>query len=138
MWQEMIRQWWRLMFWWLPHSDAGTDSVVSDRVKPEPGAQPSSGASEKPAQPQAAASEKPAEPAPAAAPAAAKRDDLTSIKGIGEAMEKKLNAAGVTSFGELASADADDLTATLKKSQPVLSASKVQGWIEEARQRATH
>ncbi|MBA1145881.1 DUF4332 domain-containing protein [Ectothiorhodospiraceae bacterium WFHF3C12] len=125
MFQEMFRQWWRLMFWWLPHNDAGTDSVVSDRVRPEPGSQPS---------PEDSSVPKP----PPAAEATSAQDDLTSIKGIGEAMEKKLNAAGVSSFSELAAADADDLTATLKKSQPVLSAAKVQGWIDEARQRSAH
>ncbi|MGH1357067.1 MAG: 50S ribosomal protein L21, partial [Thalassovita sp.] len=38
----------------------------------------------------------------AAAPAAAGGDDLKTLSGVGPALEKKLNAAGVTSFAQIA------------------------------------
>ncbi|PHP29142.1 50S ribosomal protein L21 [Limimaricola cinnabarinus] len=52
----------------------------------------------------AASAPRSAEAAPAAkaAPAAASGDDLKKLSGVGPALEKKLNAAGITSFAQIA------------------------------------
>lgn len=49
------------------------------------------------------------EPAPAEKPAKAKKDDLTEIKGIGPTYARRLSAAGITTFAELAAASPDRL-----------------------------
>jgi predicted flap endonuclease-1-like 5' DNA nuclease len=62
-------------------------------------------------------------------------DDLTVIKGIGPAVQNKLRALGITTFADLAAADPDRLLAEFKGSQP-LTAARVRGWTEAARERA--
>jgi len=54
-------------------------------------------------------------------------DDLTDIKGVGPAYADRLNDAGVTTFAELADADADDLAA-----ETDLSPKRVGRWIDRA------
>lgn len=85
------------------------------------------------------------EPAPAREPAVqeavaaakeARPDDLTEIKGIGAAMQNKLNILGIATFRDLATADADKLTEDIKVSQPMISKSQVEAWIVAARGRA--
>ena len=62
-------------------------------------------------EPEGAAAPAPAAAAPAAAPApaAAGDDDLKLISGVGPALEKKLHAAGVTSFAQIAGWSEDDV-----------------------------
>jgi NADH-quinone oxidoreductase subunit E len=48
-------------------------------------------------------------PKPAAAPAAATSDDLTSLKGIGPAMARKLEALGIKSLKDVANMSADKI-----------------------------
>jgi predicted flap endonuclease-1-like 5' DNA nuclease len=79
-------------------------------------------------------------PAPAAAPAPpplpartpptppGEPDDLSAIKGIGPTYRSRLEQAGITSFGTLATADASALAE--KVQAPV---SRVQAWIDAAR-----
>jgi large subunit ribosomal protein L21 len=65
--------------------------------------------------PKPAAEEAPAEKKPAAKKAAASDDDLTQLAGVGPALAKKLNEAGVTSFAQIAAwtdADMDALDIT--------------------------
>lgn len=132
MWTELFRQWWRMMFWWLPeqskepertareqHSSSGTDEAATQAPTPAP------------ERPKAEAPQARAEPAAPVSP-----DDLTVLKGVGEAMQKKLRGQGINTFSDLAGADADELTARLKETQPVLSKTRVQEWIDAARQRS--
>ncbi|HEV7278397.1 MAG TPA: helix-hairpin-helix domain-containing protein [Devosiaceae bacterium] len=55
-------------------------------------------------------------------------DDLKTIKGIGKATEKQLHAAGVTSFAQLAGADA----AALRLKAGFKAIHDVEGWIAAA------
>ena len=52
-------------------------------------------------------SQKPAVPAPKASEFVLKSDDLTAIKGIGPVFAKRLNKAGIFSFGQLAGETAE-------------------------------
>ena len=61
-------------------------------------------------------------------------DDLTQLKGIGPALQKKLAARQIRTFAELAAADAGRLTESLKASQPV-SSGAVERWIAAAQER---
>lgn len=62
----------------------------------------------------------------AAAKAPAGADDLKAIAGIGPAVEKKLNAAGITTYAQLAEVDAATFDAVKVKPE----------WIENAREMA--
>ncbi len=53
--------------------------------------------------------------AAAEAPAAAGADDLKQLSGVGPALEKKLHAAGVTTFAQIAAWNADDIAAMDEK-----------------------
>ena len=79
-----------------------------------------------------------AEPATGAAPEAAANQvtqDLTIIKGIGPAVQKKLNGLNIVTFSDLAKADPDALAEKLRGSQPI-SVVQVRAWIEAAHERA--
>ncbi len=142
MWEEFFRRWFDLAFWWLPRSpeperEAGEAPRPGEPTAPEQtrGAEPERTAGPEPEQtagpePEEAARE-PAEPARQAAP-----DDLTTIKGIGPAMQDRLRGLGVATFRDLASADARDLASRLKPSQPMISRARVEEWIEAARERS--
>ncbi len=88
------------------------------------------GTKPKAAEPKAAA---PKTAAPKAAPAS-QPDDLTTIKGLGPAMQQKLASVGVTSFAELAGADAQELTDKLKPLQRTVKREAVEAWIAAARE----
>jgi predicted flap endonuclease-1-like 5' DNA nuclease len=97
------------------------------RHKPSPAPQPAASETKKeeakPATAKPPAQATPAQATPAqatpaqATPAATKplpkrvekRDDLTAIGGIGPALEKKLNAAGISSYAQLAALSNDDI-----------------------------
>jgi predicted flap endonuclease-1-like 5' DNA nuclease len=87
------------------------------RHKPSPAPQPAASEVKK-EEAEPVTAKPPAQAAPAqAAPAAAKplpkrvekRDDLTAIGGIGPALERKLNAAGISSYAQLAALSSDDI-----------------------------
>ena len=67
-------------------------------------------------------------------PAAAKRggDDLTQLSGLGPAMLKKLNAAGITSFAQIASWTKADV---VEFDEKLSSKGRIEreGWIEQAK-----
>jgi large subunit ribosomal protein L21 len=63
--------------------------------------------------------------AKAAAPAAAGADDLTSLNGVGPAAAAKLNAAGITTFAQLAAVEGDVEGVKVKPE-----------WIEQAKELA--
>ncbi|MFB4203459.1 hypothetical protein KBTX_01850 [wastewater metagenome] len=62
-------------------------------------------------------------------------DDLTAIKGIGAAVQKRLAELGIHSFRDLADTDAARLTEQLKARQMVVSQERVNGWVAAARER---
>jgi large subunit ribosomal protein L21 len=81
-----------------------------------------------PAAPKAAAAKKSAPKAKAAAGA----DDLKQLSGVGPALEKKLHAAGVTSFAQVAAwtdADAEEFGEKLSFKGRI----EREGWIDQAK-----
>ena len=75
---------------------------------------------------------------PAAAPKAAKAaasagaDDLKKLSGVGPALEKKLNEAGVTSFAQIAAWGADDIAAFDEKLN-FKGRIEREGWVDQAK-----
>jgi large subunit ribosomal protein L21 len=107
----------------------GAGSVAS--AAPVAAAKPAAKA--KAAAPVAAA--KPAAKAKAAAPAVAGADDLKQLSGVGPALEKKLHAAGVTSFAQIAAwTDAD--VAAMDKQLSFKGRIEREGWIAQAKELA--
>jgi len=78
------------------------------------------------AKPEAAPASQPAGLAPAGT------DDLKLLKGVGPALEKKLHAAGVTSFAQIAAWSADDV-AEMDAKLSFKGRIDRDGWIEQAR-----
>jgi len=77
------------------------------------------------------AAAKPAAKAKAAAPAVAGADDLKQLSGVGPALEKKLHAAGVTSFAQIAAwTDAD--VAAMDEKLSLKGRTEREGWIAQA------
>lgn len=114
MWDKFIKQWLELAFWWVPKDDSAPTKH------------------QEPVAPSKAEQAVASTPKPAPERVA---DDLTVIKGIGPAVQKKLRGLDILTFGDLAAADADALTETLKGSQP-LSIARVRAWTEAARERS--
>lgn len=91
----------------------------------------------KAAAPKAAA--KKAEPAAAgAAPAAAAAasdaaDDLKKLSGVGPALEKKLHAAGVTTFAQIANWTEEDIAA-MDEQLSFKGRIQREGWVEQAKE----
>jgi large subunit ribosomal protein L21 len=111
MWDKFVKQWLELAFWWVP-KDSSVPAENDETVAPSK-----------------------AEQAVASAPKLAPErvaDDLTVIKGIGPAVQKKLQGLDILTFGDLAAADPDALAEKLKGSQPI-SVAQVRRWTESAR-----
>ena len=108
---------------WL--NDAG--NVAGQAAAPQPPAAP---ATPKPAAKQAEEAKKaaPAKPAPAAVGA----DDLKQLKGVGPALEKKLHAAGVTSFAQIAAWGSEDI-AEMDDKLSFKGRIERDGWVEQAK-----
>ncbi|OAQ54517.1 poly(3-hydroxyalkanoate) synthase subunit PhaC [Natrinema mahii] len=66
----------------------------------------------------------------AASEIASERDDLTDLRGIGDAYAAALAEAGIETVAELADADAADLAA-----ETGISPNRIEDWIEQARER---
>jgi predicted flap endonuclease-1-like 5' DNA nuclease len=137
MWGDWIKRWTELLFWWVPRHDSGaeeqqprpsTPAAPPRKPQAEPRWEPESVAEPEPKP----TPEQPSEPAPKAATASP--DDLTVIKGIGPAMQDRLQALNVRTFADLAAADPDDLAARLRKAQAVVSKARVEAWIETAKE----
>ncbi len=73
--------------------------------------------------------------APAAAPAAEGGDDLKQLSGVGPALEKKLHAAGVTTFAQIAAWTEEDVAAMDEKLS-FKGRIEREGWIEQAKKLA--
>ncbi|WP_068114743.1 50S ribosomal protein L21 [Tropicimonas marinistellae] len=78
-----------------------------------------------------AAAEAPAKEAPAAE-ASAGADDLKKLSGVGPALEKKLLAAGVTSFAQIASWTEADI-AEFDEKLSFKGRIEREGWVEQAK-----
>jgi len=111
MWNHVFNQWIDLTFWWLPQKEkdhakdvAAPAPTVTERQVKQP-------------------------PAPKQQRTA---DDLTVIKGIGPAVQEKLQALDIKTFGDLVDADPKALSDTLKQSLP-MSVERVRAWAEAAR-----
>ena len=78
------------------------------------------------------AEEAPPEPVEDVASEAAE-DDLTAIRGIRAATQKRLNAAGIKSYAQLAEADPENVREALNEQQ---QNTKVERWISQARELA--
>lgn len=70
--------------------------------------------------------ERPSERAPESAQEPRAPDDLTAIRGLGEASRDKLRAAGITTYDQMARTSADSLRAIVGKG------AKVEDWIAQA------
>ena len=134
----MFEQWFKFwrdwMFWWLPGGDTPADQRSGKPAQQQPPSSTEAGGG-KPAD-RAAQPAADAPVASGAAPSSAAQggsDDLTAIKGIGPAIARKLEAAGVRTFADLAAADPNDLADKIA-SRPV-TAERVRTWISEARTR---
>lgn len=125
MWDRWYRTWLDAITWWLPRSDnAKAEHQTAEEPHRDPEEQLVADApatARQPEAPQATASESSA------------ADDLTVIKGVGPAMQRRLEALGIVTFADLAKADAQALADKLKSTQPMLTKDKVEGWIEAAR-----
>lgn len=120
---EFVRQWCRLVFWWVPtdqkHQNEQRDTEPKKRTEPATTQSPPA----------------PAESAPEPSRATTSpQDDLTVIKGIGPTMDKRLRAMGIRTFADLAAADAQQVARKLN-SRPV-TAARVGEWIAEAKKRS--
>ena len=125
MWSDLIKRWMDMALWWVP----GRSGDAADPTGPADTRQ----ASPRPQQPKPAS--EPADEAVSAAPTPTTApEDLTTIKGIGPAMEKRLNKLGIHTRAELAAADPSGLTAKLKADKAVVSESQVSAWVTAAGQ----
>lgn len=84
----------------------------------------------------AAKAEKPAAKAAPKAKAAAGNDDLTQLNGVGPAFAKKLNAAGVTSFAQVAAWTDADLDALDAEIAGVKAKAESGEWVKQAKELA--
>lgn len=81
----------------------------------------------------------PAEEAPAAedisSPAAGEggEDDLKRLSGVGPAAEKKLHAAGLTSFAQIAALSAEEI-AKIEEEQGLAGKFEKEGWLDQAKE----
>ncbi len=76
-----------------------------------------------------------AEAAPAAEAPAAGGDDLKKLSGVGPALEKKLLAAGVTTFAQIAAWTEEDVAA-MDEQLSFKGRIEREGWIEQAKELA--
>ncbi|PWG65462.1 DUF4332 domain-containing protein [Spiribacter halobius] len=174
MWNDLIRRWLDMAFWWLPgqstreerpaRHDQATPARESreeqrpaQATRPQAARQPKAdSAPDAPAESEPAAKPEPApkpaaasepeaaskpesaprpEPAPETTASPGRADDLTEIKGIGAAMQQRLNAHGIRSFADLAAADPYRLLRQLKEDKAVISEARVKEWIQTAQAR---
>ena len=80
--------------------------------------------------------EKSAKKAEAAPKKEAKADDLTKIEGIGPKAAEALVESGITTYAELAKADADDIKETLTEASSTLAHLDPTSWPKQAKMAA--
>ncbi|MBR9863946.1 MAG: 50S ribosomal protein L21 [Rhodobacteraceae bacterium] len=103
----------------------GAGFVATDAVAEA--AAPKKAKAEKKAAPKAAKKSEAKE-----APAAEGADDLKKLSGVGPALEKKLHAAGVTTFAQIASWGADDI-AEFDEKLSFKGRIEREGWVDQAK-----
>jgi large subunit ribosomal protein L21 len=59
-------------------------------------------------------------------------DDLKALSGVGPALEKKLNEAGITSFAQIAAWSAEDI-AEIDEKLSFKGRIEREGWVEQAK-----
>jgi predicted flap endonuclease-1-like 5' DNA nuclease len=105
------------------------DPVMDERPEPAPFAdEPIAAAAPMEASPASLAA---SEPAPAA-PAAPAADDLTRMKGVGPRLAERLNAAGITSFAQLAALSPEEAEALDARLGDFRGRIHRDRWIEQA------
>lgn len=62
-------------------------------------------------------------------------DDLKKLQGLGPAIEKKLNAAGLTTYAQLAALSAEDI-ARVEEEQGIKGRFERDNWVEQAKELA--
>jgi large subunit ribosomal protein L21 len=113
----------------------GAGFVVAAGAAGVAAAAPKKAKAEKKAAPAKAAAPKKAQAEKAAPAATAGADDLKELSGVGPALEKKLHAAGVTSFAQVAAwtdADVEDFGEKLSFKGRI----EREGWIDQAKKLA--
>ncbi|WP_319772424.1 50S ribosomal protein L21 [Breoghania sp.] len=98
------------------------------------GAKPKAAKKAAKAAPAEKASEATAAPA-AKAEAASGGDDLKKLSGLGPAIEKKLNAAGITTYAQIASMTAEDV-ARVEEEAGIKGRFERDNWVEQAKELA--
>ena len=132
MWNDLMRRWMELAFWWVPGSREETDHPGSESQTPTPRPQATPKAPTAPEPAPTDAAESASQPEAAASATPRVGPALTQIKGIGPAMVQRLGDVGIHSAAELAGADAATLTEQLKAGGAVVSQERVAGWIAAA------
>ncbi|PYZ99432.1 hypothetical protein A6K26_009310 [Gammaproteobacteria bacterium 2W06] len=120
MWNNLMRRWLEMATWWLPREENDTTHAPHQAAEPADSRAEASAHAEAPA---------PAERPGADTPAS---DDLTGIRGIGPAMQRRLTGLGIHSRADLAAADPETLTERLKADRAVVSQAQVAAWIDSA------
>jgi len=110
-------------------SGAGMTTVSG--AKGAPTSKKAAAAAERASAPKAAAKPKAAPKAKAAPAAEAGADDLKTLSGVGPALEKKLHAAGVTTFAQIAAWTEEDVAAMDEKLS-FKGRIEREGWIAQA------
>ncbi|MEX0448360.1 helix-hairpin-helix domain-containing protein [Spiribacter sp. 221] len=131
MWNDLMRRWMELAFWWVP-GQRDDQQPTSDRT-PKPRHEPAGETETPEPAPAPEPAVEPSEPAPPPTSAGEASGDLKGIKGIGPAMQKRLASQGIATGADLAAADAETLTDALKADRAVISRAQVERWIEAAR-----
>tara|TARA_R110000822_G_scaffold81330_1_gene193286 strand:- start:23 stop:667 length:645 start_codon:yes stop_codon:yes gene_type:complete len=110
-------------------------SINADGAKPAKKAAPKKAAAPK-AEAAAPKAETAAAEAPKATPAAADSataDNLKKMTGVGPALEKKLNAAGITTFAQIAALTAAQIT-ELEEQLSLTGRFEKDGWVAQAQE----
>ena len=121
MWADFLKRWLDLCFWWLPNTKREAESAADiDRTHTK---------TENSSTDLKASEREVGEDVRGAVP-----DDLTVIKGIGSATQRKLSTFGIKTLVDLAACDPEKLLVKVSVSRPV-SAARVKRWIKEAQDR---
>ncbi|WP_310621633.1 50S ribosomal protein L21 [Flexibacterium corallicola] len=76
---------------------------------------------------------KKAAPKKEAAPKAEGSDDLKKLNGLGPAIEKKLNASGISTYAQIAALSAEDI-ARVEEEQGIKGRFERDNWVEQAKE----
>lgn len=123
-----------------PLSDRKTTVAADQASAPDQATAPASDSAPTKAPDDRDTGEKPEKPASAQTSsgtdeaATSDGDDLTAIKGVGPAVQKALEDAGVRSFKDLAKAEPEVLLEKVKSAQPTVSKARVESWIKGAQE----